>query len=54
LQYWARLDPLIILDCEKYIDYMIINAEAGTMLDKFFSTKSHSANKRLAIGVGNG
>jgi hypothetical protein len=52
-QYWALFDPQIILDYEQDKEFMIIDIEAGTMLDRFFGTKGHSAYLRPSFGVGN-
>ena len=51
-QCWVLLDPQIIIDYEQQIEYIIFDAEAGTMLDKYFGTKGHSAYVRPAIGAG--
>ncbi len=51
-QYWAMVDPQIVLDYENDIEFMLIDIEAGTMLDKFFGTKGHSAYVRPSIGIG--
>lgn len=52
-QYWALFDPQIVLDYEDDKEFMIIDIEAGTMLDKYFGTKGHSAYLRPSFGVGN-
>lgn len=51
-QYWALVDPQIILDYEQDKEFMIVDIEAGTMLDRFFGTKGHSAYLRPSFGVG--
>ncbi len=51
-QYWALFDPQIILDYENDTEFMIIDLEAGMMLDKYFGTKGHSAYLRPSFGVG--
>jgi hypothetical protein len=51
-QYWALVDPQIILDYENDTEFMIIDLEAGMMLDKYFGTKGHSAYLRPSFGVG--
>ncbi|MHC4643452.1 MAG: hypothetical protein ACYS32_17560 [Planctomycetota bacterium] len=51
-QYWALVDPQIILDYEEDKEFMIIDIEAGTMLDRFLGTKGHSAYLRPSFGVG--
>jgi hypothetical protein len=51
-QYWALLDPQIILDYEEDTEYMVVDAEMGMMLDKYLGTKGHSMYIRPAVGVG--
>jgi hypothetical protein len=51
-QYWTLFDPQIILDYEENKEFMIIDLEAGTMLDKYLGTKGHSAYVRPSIGIG--
>ncbi len=51
-QYWALFDPQIILDYEEDKEFMIIDVEVGTMLDKYLGTKGHSAYLRPSIGIG--
>ncbi len=51
-QYWALFDPQIILDFENEDEFMIIDLEAGTMLDRFLGTKGHSAYLRPSFGIG--
>lgn len=51
-QYWVLVDPQIILDYEEEKEFMIIDFEAGTMLDRYLDTKGHSAYLRPSIGVG--
>jgi hypothetical protein len=51
-QYWTLVDPQIILDYEENDQFMIVDIEAGTMLDKYFGTKGHSAYLRPSFGVG--
>ena len=51
-KYWALFDPQIVLDYENEIEFMIIDIEAGTMLDKYLGTKGHSAYVRPSIGIG--
>lgn len=52
-QYWTLVDPQIILDYEQDEEYMLVDIEAGTMLDKYLGTKGHSAYLRPSFGVGN-
>ncbi len=51
-QYWALLDPQIVIDWEEEVEFMILDLEMGTMLDKYFGTKGHSAYLRPSVGVG--
>jgi hypothetical protein len=51
-QYWVLIDPQIILDYEEEDEFMIIDFEAGTMLDRYLGTKGHSAYLRPSVGVG--
>jgi len=51
-QRWALLDPQIILDYEQNLEFMIIDLEVGTMLERYLGTKGHSAYLRPSIGVG--
>jgi hypothetical protein len=51
-QYWALVDPQIILDYEEEKEFMLIDIEAGTMLDRYFGTKGHSAYLRPSFGIG--
>ncbi len=51
-QYWALVDPQIVLDYEEDKEFMIIDGEVGTMLDKYLGTKGHSAYLRPSIGIG--
>ena len=50
-QRWVLLDPQIILDYEEEKEFMIIDAEIGTMLDQYFGTKGHSGYLRPSVGV---
>ena len=51
-QSWYLIDPQFVLDYENDIEFMLIDAEIGTMLDKYFGTKGHSAYVRPSIGIG--
>jgi hypothetical protein len=51
-QYWVLADPAFILDYENDTESMLIDIEAGTMLDRYFGTKGHSAYLRPSFGVG--
>jgi hypothetical protein len=51
-QYWALLDPQIVLDYEEDVEFMSADLGMGTMLDKYLGTKGHSAYLRPSIGIG--
>jgi len=51
-QYWALFDPQIILDYEEDKEFMIVDLEVGTMLDKYLGTKGHSVYLRPSIAIG--
>lgn len=51
-QRWVLLDPQIVLDYEQGVEFMLIDIEVGTMLDKLLGTKGHSAYLRPSIGIG--
>ena len=51
-QYWSLLDPQIVFDYEADVEFMILDLEVGTMLDRYFGTKGHSAYLRPSVGVG--
>ena len=52
MQFWGLFDPQIVLDYENDTEFMIIDLEAGMMLDKYLGTKGHSAYLRPSFGVG--
>lgn len=51
-QYWALFDPQIVFDYKANTEFMLIDLETGTMLDKYLGTKGHSAYLRPSIGIG--
>lgn len=51
-QFWALVDPQIILDYEEDKQFAIIDAEFGMMLDKLLGTKGHSSYVRASVGIG--
>lgn len=51
-QRWALLDPQIVLDYENDTEFMLIDLEIGTMLDRYLGTKGHSAYLRPSVGIG--
>ena len=51
-QKWVLLDPQFVLDYKNNIEFGILDAEAGMMLDKILGTKGHSAYLRPSVGFG--
>lgn len=51
-QWWALLDPQFILDYEEDVEFGLIDAEFGTMLDRFIGKQGHSVYVRPSIGFG--
>lgn len=51
-QYWALLDPQIVLDYEKSEQFSVIDIEMGSMVDKYLGTKGHSMYIRPGVGLG--
>jgi hypothetical protein len=51
-QFWGYIDPQIILDYENSSEYMLLEIQAGTMLDKYLGTKGHSTYILPSFGVG--
>ena len=51
-QFWGYIDPQIILDYENSVEYMLLEIQAGTMLDKYFGTEGHSAYILPSFGCG--
>jgi hypothetical protein len=51
-QFWAYIDPQIILDYEQDMEYMLLEIQVGTMLDKYLGTKGHSTYILPSFGVG--
>lgn len=49
---WALIDPQIVLDYESGKQFAQVDIEMGTMLDKYFGTKGHSAYIRPSFGMG--
>ena len=52
-QRWALIDPQGVLDYENDTEFMLVDVEVGTMLDKYLGTKGHSAYLRPSVGIGN-
>ncbi len=51
-QRWFLLDPQGVIDYENDTEFMLIDIEVGTMLDKYLGTKGHSAYVRPSFGIG--
>ena len=51
-QFWAYIDPQILLDYENDKEFMLLELQAGMMTDKYFGTKGHSAYLMPSFGVG--
>jgi len=51
-QYWAYVDPQIILDYENSKEFMQLELQGGMMLDKLFGVKGHSIWVMPSFGIG--
>jgi hypothetical protein len=51
-QRWALIDPQGVLDYENDTEFMLVDIEVGTMLDKYLGTKGHSVYLRPSVGIG--
>ena len=51
-QYWAYVDPQIILDYENSKEFMQLELQGGMMLDKLFGVKGHSVWIMPSFGIG--
>jgi hypothetical protein len=51
-QFWALLDPQIILDYREDLEFGLLDIEVGMMLDQFVETKGQSIYMRPAFGMG--
>ena len=51
-QYWVLINPRGVLDYENETEFINIDCEVGTMLDRLLGTKGHSVWVRPALGVG--
>lgn len=49
---WALVNPVFVIDHEANTEYMLIDIELGTMLDKYLGTKGHSVYVRPSVGIG--
>ncbi len=51
-QRWLLINPTFVLDYENNEEFLLVDVETGTMLDKFFGTKGHSVYLRPGIQAG--
>lgn len=51
-QYWAYIDPQIVLDYENSREFILLELQGGMMLDKFVGSKGHSIWILPSFGVG--
>jgi hypothetical protein len=51
-QIWGYVDPQILLDYENNKEFMLLEIQAGTMLDKLLPFKGHSVYVMPSFGVG--
>jgi hypothetical protein len=51
-QYWAYVDPQIILDYENSKEFMQLELQGGMMLDNLFGVKGHSIWVMPSFGIG--
>jgi len=49
---WGLFDPQFVIDHEADTEFILIDIEIGTMLDKYLGTKGHSAYIRPSFGIG--
>jgi hypothetical protein len=51
-QKWMLINPTVVLDYKKNQEYLLIDFEVGTMLDKYLGTKGHSMYLRPGFSIG--
>lgn len=51
-QLWALINPTGVLDYQNDTEFLLVDVEVGTMLDKVFGTKGHSVYLRPGFQVG--
>ena len=51
-QLWALVNPTLVLDYENETEFLLVDVEVGTMLDKVFGTKGHSVYLRPGFQIG--
>jgi len=51
-QRWVLLNPTGVLDYENNTEFLNIDVEVGTMIDKYFGTKGHSVYLRPGFQIG--
>ncbi len=51
-QRWALVNPTLVLDYENDTEFLLVDVEMGTMLDKVIGTKGHGVYPRPGIQIG--
>jgi hypothetical protein len=51
-QRWALINPTTVIDYENNKEFVLVDVEVGTMLDKVFGTTGHSVYLRPGIQIG--
>jgi hypothetical protein len=51
-QRWVLINPTGVLDYENNTEFLNIDVEVGTMIDKYFGTKGHSVYLRPGFQIG--
>lgn len=49
---WALINPQTVIGYKNDREFMLVEAEVGTMLDDILSTKGHSVYMRPSVGIG--
>lgn len=50
---WSLINPQAVIDYENDREFMLVEAEVGTMLDDILDIKGHSVYMRPSVGIGN-
>lgn len=51
-QSWLMINPTFVLDYENNQEYILLDFEVGTMLDKYLGTTGHSFYVRPGVSIG--
>ena len=51
-QSWMLVNPTFVMDYEANTEFLLLDLEVGTMLDKYLGTKGHSAYVRPSVSFG--